>query len=46
MRPPQRTSTYERPFTHKGNYLVKVLYWEELFEIATIDFEKAEVTTY
>ena len=28
--PPCRTSTYERPFTNEGNYLVLMLYWQPL----------------
>ena len=41
--PPWRTSTYERPFTHEGNYLVelfvdhaKLLYIGELLPVSKI----------
>ena len=31
----QRTSTYERPFTREGNYLVKALYLHNIYAHAT-----------
>ena len=37
-----RTYTYERPFTHEGNYLVDLCHEELWFDTALISKEGAE----